>query len=128
MPLSEQEQRLLDEMERQLMHNDADVVHPGANRTLSYRNLLIGALLVLFGLAGVIAGIALWNVAVTVSVIVGVVGFGAMLGGVILAVAPGKSTSPGSEAGREPRAPRSSPSDGSFMDKMNDRWDRRQQG
>jgi hypothetical protein len=121
MPLSEQEQRLLDEMERHLMHNDADVVHAGAPRTLSYRNLLVGALLVLVGLGAVLAGIALWSATAIVAVIVGVVGFAAM----VLAFAPAKGSAPVEQASST-RAPRSS--DPSFMDKMNDRWDRRQQG
>ncbi|MTE24398.1 MULTISPECIES: DUF3040 domain-containing protein [Microbacterium] len=129
MPLSEQEQRLLDEMERQLMHTDADVVHAGASRGFSYRNMLIGALLVLAGLAAILAGIALWNVAVVVGVIVGVLGFAAMVGGVILALAPGRGSAASSGGDRARPAPQSSPSSGgSFMDKMNDRWDRRQQG
>ena len=43
MPLSEQEQRLLDEMERHLMRNDADVVSaPRDGRSLSYRNIVYG--------------------------------------------------------------------------------------
>ena len=46
MPLSEQEQRLLDEMERHLMRNDADVVSaPRDGRTLSYRNIVYGTIL-----------------------------------------------------------------------------------
>jgi len=129
MPLSEQEQRLLDEMERQLMHNDADVVHASAgDRTLSYRNLLLGALLVLVGLGAIIAGIALWHTNAVAAVIVGVLGFGAMLAGVILAVAPGKGEAPTDVPGS--RSQQKSPSAGSasFMDKMNDRWDKRQQG
>ncbi|GGO60672.1 hypothetical protein GCM10010910_06660 [Microbacterium nanhaiense] len=125
MPLSEQEQRLLDEMERHLMHNDADVVHAGAPRTLSYRNLLVGALLVLVGLGAVLAGISLWSATAVVAVIVGVVGFAAMVFGVILAFTPAKGSAP-AEASTSTRAPRGS--DSSFMDKMNDRWDRRQQG
>ena len=125
MPLSEQEQRLLDEMERHLMHNDADVVHAGAPRTLSYRNLLVGALLVLLGLGAVLAGIALWTATTVVAVIVGVVGFAAMVFGVILAFTPAKGT----ETTDLPRqgVPHSG-RDSSFMDKMNDRWDRRHQG
>ena len=48
MPLSEQEQRLLDEMESHLMRNDADVVSaPTDGRTLSYRNIVYGTILVL---------------------------------------------------------------------------------
>ncbi|MGO1254914.1 MAG: DUF3040 domain-containing protein [Microbacterium gubbeenense] len=129
MPLSEQEQRLLDEMERQLMHTDADVVHASTgDRTLSYRNLLLGAVLVLVGLGAIIAGIAMWNSTVVAAVIVGVVGFGAMLAGVILAVSPGKGDT--SSDASDSRAPQKTPSVGgaSFMDKMNDRWDKRQQG
>lgn len=128
MPLSEQEQRLLDEMERQLMHNDADVVHASAGHTLSYRNLLIGALLVLVGLGGVIAGIALWNATVVIAVIVGVLGFAAMVVGVILAASPGKGQSSQDAPSSRPRSSGPSASSASFMDKMNDRWDRRQQG
>ena len=125
MPLSEQEQRLLDEMERHLMHNDADVVHAGAPRTLSYRNLLVGALLVLLGLGAVLAGISLWSATAVAAVIVGVVGFAAMVFGVILAFTPAKGSG-SAEAQTATRTPRGS--DSSFMDKMNDRWDRRQQG
>lgn len=125
MPLSEQEQRLLDEMERHLMHNDADVVHAGAPRTLSYRNLLVGALLVLVGLGAVLAGIALWTTTAIAAVIVGVIGFAAMLFGVILAFSPAKGSTPAEMQATE-RSPRGT--DSSFMDKMNDRWDRRQQG
>ena len=45
MPLSEQEQRLLDEMERHLMRNDADVVSaPRDGRALSYRNIVYGTI------------------------------------------------------------------------------------
>ena len=55
MPLSEQEQRLLDEMERHLMRNDADVVSaPTDGRTLSYRNIVYGTVLVLVGLGALI--------------------------------------------------------------------------
>ncbi|MDF2492587.1 MAG: hypothetical protein K0Q58_1165 [Microbacterium sp.] len=122
MPLSEQEQRLLDEMERHLMSNDADVVSaPQDGRSLSYRNIVYGTILVLAGLGGLIVGLS------TQLIVVGVIGFVLMLGGVILAVTP-------SRAGRAPSAsaasagakkPRTS---GSFMDRMNDRWDRRQEG
>jgi hypothetical protein len=122
MPLSEQEQRLLDEMERHLMHHDADVVSaPREGQTLSYRNIVYGTVLVLVGLGGLIAGIA------TGLIVVGVLAFLVMLGGVILAVTPTRAT------GRAvPPSPRSgkpvSSSSASFMDRMNDRWDRRQEG
>jgi hypothetical protein len=122
MPLSEQEQRLLDEMERHLLHNDADVVSaPSGDRALSYRNLVYGALLLLAGVGGLIVGVVLGDVW---GVVVGVIGFVAMLGGVMIAVTPVRK--PLSAVPRE-RAPKQR-SSASFMDRMNDRWDRRQDG
>jgi len=119
MPLSEQEQRLLDEMERHLMGNDADVVTAdGSGRTLSYRNIVLGVLLVLVGLGGIIAGVA------SPLLFIGVIGFVVMLAGVILAVTPARGARlPRSRARSSAGAPRAG-----FMDRMNDRWDRRQQG
>jgi hypothetical protein len=122
MPLSEQEQRLLDEMERHLLHNDADVVSaPSGDRALSYRNLVYGALLLLAGVGGLIVGVVLGDVW---GVVVGVIGFAAMLGGVMIAVTPVRK--PLSAVPRV-RAPKQQ-SSASFMDRMNDRWDRRQDG
>ncbi|GAA5037022.1 DUF3040 domain-containing protein [Microbacterium fluvii] len=121
MPLSEQEQRLLDEMERHLMHNDADVVSAARDgRTLSYRNIVYGTILVLVGLGGLVIGVS------TQLIVVGVIGFLAMLGGVILAVTPTRGPAAAAPTDAKPKAaPRSSTS---FMDRMNDRWDRRQEG
>ena len=83
MPLSEQEQRLLDEMERHLMRNDADVVSaPSDGRSLSYRNIVYGTILVLLGLGGLIVGVS------QQLIVVGVIGFVVMLAGVLLAVTP----------------------------------------
>ena len=119
MPLSEQEQRLLDEMERHLMRNDADVVSaPTDGRTLSYRNIVYGTILVLVGLGGLIFGVS------TSFVVVGVIGFVVMLGGVILAVTPTKGLG-AVPLETEPQAAKPHRST-SFMDRMNDRWDRRQ--
>ena len=123
MPLSEQEQRLLDEMERHLMHNDADVVTASRDgRTLSYRNIVYGTVLVLVGLGGRIAGVA--GRGAIGLVLVGVVGFVLMLGGVILAVTPTRAVAPRPVQTSAPSTPRKS---ASFMDRMNDRWDRRQE-
>ena len=118
MPLSEQEQRLLDEMERHLMRNEADVVTaPEGGRSLSYRNIVYGTILVLLGIVGVAVQL----------IVVGVIGFVVMLGGVVLAVTPlrGAAATGGSVKPKAaPSAPRGSGP--SFMDRMNDRWDRRQ--
>ncbi|MGX1792094.1 DUF3040 domain-containing protein [Microbacterium sp. NPDC055312] len=125
MPLSEQEQRMLDEMERHLLQHDADVVTaPSGDRSLSYRNLVYGALLLLAGIGGLVAAVAAGDrLGAVGSIILGVVAFLAMLGGAILAFTPVRRTVP-SGASSHPRGPRAS--DSSFMDRMNDRWDRRQ--
>ncbi|MDR2997915.1 MAG: DUF3040 domain-containing protein [Microbacterium sp.] len=125
MPLSEQEQRLLDEMERHLLQNDADVVTaPSGDRSLSYRNLIYGALLLLAGIGGLIAAVALGaQLGSVFSIVVGVVAFLAMLAGVMLAFTPVRRTG---TTVRDDRPSRGSDSS-SFMDRMNDRWDRRQE-
>jgi len=118
MPLSEQEQRLLDEMERSLYHNDADDV-----TTVGGRRGRAGGTAVLLGVLGLAAGVALLVVGVMVRVpIVGVVGFIAMFAGALLLIVPPRrlrSTSPHDDADG-PRPQRSS-----FMDTLGERWDRR---
>ena len=129
MPLSEQEQRLLDEMERHLLHNDADVVSaPSGDRALSYRNLVYGAVLLLAGVGGLVAGVIVGDVW---GIIIGVVAFVAMLGGVMLAVTPVRrplSAGPRDGARKDDGAKGKQQNAASFMDRMNDRWDRRQDG
>lgn len=124
MPLSEQEQRLLEEMERSLYHNDADFVATvGATRLRpNYRSIALGVLLVVAGIAMLIAGVALhllW---------LGIIGFVVMFGGVLLALSPGRSSRHFSAEAAGARPNSSRPNDQGFMDKMNDRWDRRQDG
>ena len=119
MPLSEQEQRLLDEMERHLMRNDADVVSaPSDGRSLSYRNIVYGTILVLLGLGGLIVGVS------QQLIVVGVIGFVIMLAGVLLAVTPTRGAGRVRVEHQKPATTQGS----SFMDRMNDRWDRRQEG
>lgn len=127
MPLSEQEQRMLDEMERHLLQHDADVVTaPTGDRALSYRNLVYGALLLLAGVGGLVAAVATGaQLGPVGSIIIGVVAFLAMLGGAILAFTPVRRTGTATPTDRTPRG--STPRDTSFMDRMNERWDRRQE-
>lgn len=127
MPLSEQEQRLLDEMERHLLRNDADVVSSDREgRSINYRNVTIGTILVLVGIGGLIVGVA------TQLVAVGIIGFAAMLGGVVLAATPTTADpgrgAPSARAGQPRRTATSSSGSSTFMDRMNERWDRRQDG
>ncbi len=118
MPLSEQEQRLLDEMERHLMRNDADVVRAQRDgRSLSYRNIVLGSIVVLLGLGALVVGVSV------PLIVIGVIGFLIMLGGVILAVTPTRGSL---RAVPDPGRPAKPRSNSSFMDRMNERWDRRQ--
>lgn len=120
MPLSEQEQRLLDEMERHLMNKDADVVSaPRGGQTLSYRNIVYGTVLVLLGIGGLIAGVS------TGWIVLGVIAFLVMVAGVVFAATPAKGTRIDDVPTQEPGVKKPSGSGPSFMDKMNDRWDRR---
>ena len=109
MPLSEQEQRLLDEMERSLYHNDADFVSAvgGGRGRLNYGALVLG-------------------------ILVGILGLGIVIGGVLLALrrskrGRGAPASPSGSAGpaRTSGSSSSSSNKSGFMDRLNDRWERR---
>src|SRR5699024_1311705 len=80
---SEHEQRLLEQLEKQL-HEDrrfaSNMKAPSSTGRLSTRNIALGILLVLLGLAGLIFGIS------QQVIIVGVIGFAVMFGGVMLAL------------------------------------------
>jgi hypothetical protein len=120
MPLSEQEQRLLEEMERSLYQNDADfvaTVNPRRGKP-NYRILAVGVLVAVLGIATLVAGVIIQQP------LVGVLGFAVMFTGVLLAVTPPRSSTPAPAARPTKRA-----SGGSrFMDSLNDRWDKRQDG
>ena len=123
MPLSEQEQRLLEEMERSLYQNDADfvaTVSPRRGRT-NYTILVIGILIAVLGIATLVAGVIIRQP------LVGVLGFAIMFVGVLLAVAPPRRAS-GFPAQDIPRSSNRAPKSSSFMQGLNDRWDRRQDG
>jgi hypothetical protein len=121
MPLSEQEQRLLDEMERSLYHNDADDV------------TTVGALAgrpnytaITLGILGGLVGVGLLVVGVVVrQPIVGIAGFVVMFAGVLLAVAPPRRLRRAGAASSAPGAPRAK---SGFMDSLNERWERREGG
>ncbi len=128
MPLSEQEQRLLEEMERNLYKNDADFVATvgGAGRGRpNYRAIVLGVLLAVAGAGALIGGVA------SQILIVGVLGFALMFVGVLVAITPSKRTttaSPLSGTTGPTGASRTSKPRGGFMDRLNERWDRRQEG
>ena len=128
MPLSEQEQRLLEEMERNLYKNDADFVATvgGAGRGRpNYRAIVLGVLLAVAGAGALIGGVA------SHLLIVGVLGFALMFIGVLVAITPSKRSSASSPVAGVPGSAGTSSqskSRGGFMDRLNERWDRRQEG
>lgn len=129
MPLSEHEQKMLDEMERRLFADDPTLARAfdSAPRTRrDHRRIVIGIL-------GVIAGLGLLVLAVALPMIwLGVIAFLLMLGGAIWAVtAPGIAADGAGSSGRAPSGssrPSSGQTGGStpFMKRMEDRWERRQ--
>jgi hypothetical protein len=122
MPLSEQEQRLLEEMERSLYQNDADfvaTVNPRRGKT-NYTVLAVGVLIGVLGIATLVTGVVIRQP------LVGVLGFAIMFAGVLLAVAPPRRAEHVSQPVSTPTK-RKGRSTG-FMDSLNDRWDKRQDG
>nr|WP_279671761.1 DUF3040 domain-containing protein [Flexivirga meconopsidis] len=131
-PLSEHEQRLLDQMEQALKVEDPKfashmVAHPG--RSKLRRRIAIGVV-------GVLAGLALVLVGVTITQIwLGVVGFAVMVAAGAYAFAPGKSREFGTvqddgsivaASGNKSRGRGTTAAHGgSFMERLEQRWDKR---
>lgn len=127
MPLSDNEQRLLEQMERALYAEDPKFASTmrGARRKGYLSRMLIG-------IAGLIVGIGvlLFGVAKGI-VLVGVVGFLIMLAGTVFAFSsarrrPGPAGVVTSTGGvRAPTRKPGKSSKGTFMQRMEQRWDRR---
>ena len=115
MPLSEHEQRLLEEMERGLYHNDADFIATvGSNRGRpTYRAIVVGILVGLLGIAVIVTGVMLRLP------VLGIAGFVIMFVGVLLAVSGPRRMVDAPAPQQDTRAK------ASFMDRMNERWDKR---
>ncbi|RDV44531.1 hypothetical protein DOE76_12295 [Leifsonia sp. ku-ls] len=123
MPLSEHEQRLLEEMERSLYQNDADFVAKvgGKRARPAYRSIVLGILLAVVGVVVLVVGVWFQQP------LVGILGFVVMFAGVLVAIAPGKrvAAEPGAP---EPKRAKARGGQSGFMDRMNDRWDKRNEG
>jgi hypothetical protein len=124
MPLSEQEQRLLEAMERSLYQNDADFVATVGARSgrPPYRSIVIGILIALAGVAVLVAGVIIQQP------LIGVLGFGVMLTGVLIAINPQQKTKETPAGGLGATSGQDKQQSSSFMERLNDRWDRRQGG
>jgi hypothetical protein len=95
-PLSEHEQRLLEQIERALVDDDpkfASTVRSGDRRLRARRKIQLGVLLVVAGLAVLVVG------AVAQLVIVGVLGFLVMFAGLALGVLNYKAATGAVETG-----------------------------
>jgi len=122
MPLSEYEQRVLEQMERQLSSDDPKLVNALQGRPTSglRRWLLVGA--------GAVVGLTVLVVGAVISnALVGVLGFVIMFGSIVLAFSAPRRTGPvgvvrpDGGVGRTSAGKRSRP----FMQRMEERWDRR---
>ncbi|MFC6238736.1 DUF3040 domain-containing protein [Longivirga aurantiaca] len=127
MPLSEHEQRLLEQMERALYAEDpkfASSLRSAGPRPGSRRKAAIGVLVALVGVALLIAGAA------TSIIPLGVVGFLGMLGGTFVVIqtlrAEPEAAAPAAAPATK-KAKAQAPKSG-FMDKMDERFRKRREG
>ena len=122
MPLSDEEARLLQQLEQSLAAEDPDFASTLRGSKQAARNRRVA---VLAGL-GFVAGLAiLFAGAVSATTWIGIAGFLVMLAGAYFFVTAwrrGLAASPDAPAAR-PSAPKPS---GSFVDRMEERWQRRQ--
>lgn len=119
MPLSEYEQRMLEQMERQLRSDDPKFADTLGSRRSAGSTVLLGALILIAGVGLLIAGV------VTQMPWLGVLGFVAMFAGVWLAVSAPRRRTPQPVPGQRPSAGPRPAQRRSFMQRMEDRWERR---
>jgi hypothetical protein len=132
MPLSDHEQRMLDQIESALYAEDpkfASRVHGRGGRAPSGRWRLWGAALFVVGLATLVSGVAFEATWVGGFPLLSLVGFVVMFGGVILAITgpriSGGKAKEGPSLGASARKRPKGTSGGSFISRMEDRFRRR---
>nr|WP_290370743.1 DUF3040 domain-containing protein [Ruania suaedae] len=119
MPLSEYEQRVLEQMEQQLRSDDPKLANAISGTAVRRpRNVVLGTLLGLAGVGMLVAGVA------TSYVILGIVGFLAMFAGVMLAISRPRGAA-AHETHESNVRPLKQKTDGSFMSRLEERWDKR---
>ncbi|OFI38342.1 hypothetical protein BIU82_18105 [Arthrobacter sp. SW1] len=118
MPLSEHEQKLLEQLEKQLHEDDpkfANSMGSDPIRAWSTRHIIVGVL-------GAVAGVLLLLVGITLqNIFLGVLGFIVMGAGVYFATLRRIS------AGK-PRSGKPGKTKSSFMNNLEERWDERRRG
>ncbi|GAB3001671.1 DUF3040 domain-containing protein [Mycobacterium bourgelatii] len=130
MPLSDHEQRMLDQIESALYAEDpkfASSVRGGGFRAPTARRRLQGVALFVIGLGMLVAGVAIKATMIGSFPVLSVFGFVVMFGGVVYAISgPRLSALPDrGPAGGPGRQRRSKGSGGSFTSRMEDRFRRR---
>ncbi|AQA04847.1 hypothetical protein BVC93_23260 [Mycobacterium sp. MS1601] len=132
MPLSDHEQRMLDQIESALYAEDpkfASSVRGGNLRAPSARRRLQGAALFVIGLAMLVCGVAFKATMIGGFPILSVIGFIVMFGGVIFAITGprgvGRDKSAPAAGGGASRPKKSKGGGGSFTSRMEDRFRRR---
>ena len=132
MPLSDEEARMLQQLEQSLAAEDPEFASTLRGSKMIARNRKVAALAALGFLAGL--GVMFAGVVVPAAWL-GVLGFVAMLGSAYAFSVVWKRGISGAEdatAAPRPRGPRGSvaksKSSGSFVDRMEERWQRRQDG
>ena len=132
MPLSEHEQRMLDQIESALYAEDpkfASSVRGGTLRAPSTRRRLQGVGLFVLGLALLVAGVAVKATMIAGFPVLSVLGFLVMFAGVVFGITgprlPGAADrGPAAGGARQPRRGKGG-SGGSFTSRMEDRFRRR---
>lgn len=123
MPLSEHEQRLLDQLEQQLHAEDPKFANALASdpvRSLSTRHIVIGVLVLIVGILVLLGGVAVSQNTVAAGIVVGVLGFLIMGTGVYIATSRPKFTSqptPGVKTASKQKS--------GFMNNLEERWEER---
>ncbi|AXT84726.1 hypothetical protein C6I20_05640 [Aeromicrobium sp. A1-2] len=128
MPLSDEEARLLHQLEQSLAAEDPDFASTLRGSKFMARNRRVAVLAILGFLGGIVL---LFAGAVSAMTWLGVVGFVAMLGAAYLFMNAWKRGIGGRDeepAASSPSKPGSSKQAGTFVDRMEERWQRRQDG
>ena len=133
MPLSDHEQRMLDQIESALYAEDpkfASSVRGGHLRATSTRRRLQGAGLFLLGLGMLVAGVAIKATMIGGFPVLSVLGFVGMFVGVVFAITGPPQAGPRERNARTGRGNprRGKGSGGSFTSRMEDRFRRRFDG
>ncbi|MBS4730283.1 DUF3040 domain-containing protein [Mycobacterium sp. SM1] len=129
MPLSDHEQRMLEQIESALYAEDpkfASSVRGGGLRAPTTRRRLQGAAFFVIGLGMLVSGVAFRATMIGSFPILSVFGFVVMFGGVVFAITgprlPGRRDHSGASSARQRR---SKGAGGSFTSRMEDRFRRR---